>query len=52
MTKPLVSSIGVQVWHIACPPGQVFDSTEAACTELEEERVALDTGRDIVTIRG
>ena len=40
----------MQVWHIACPPGQVFDSTEAACTELEEERVALDTGRDIVTI--
>ena len=48
MTKPLVSSIGVQVWHIACPPGQVFDSTESACTKLEEESVALDTGRDII----
>ena len=42
----------MQVWHISCPPGQVFDSTESACTELEEERVALDTGRDIVTSRG
>ena len=40
----------VQVWHISCPLGQVFDSREAACTELEEERVALDTGKDIVTI--
>ena len=37
----------MQVWHIACPPGLVIDSREAACTELEEERVALDTGRSM-----